>query len=637
MASDRPGIDWGAIAAWLLPFGLIVYLGLEGGGFDPLVHDQVGIAAWWLLLAVVAVGALPRRPLGTEALVALGLLAAFSLWVLLSLTWTESTERSFADAARVLTYLGIFALALLSRDSRETQRLVGAVAAGIAVVITVALLSRFHPTWFDTALQTGRILGSEDRLSFPVNYWNALAALAAMALPLFLHLAAGAQSLLARAASAAAMPALMLTLYFTLSRGGIGAAAIAVVIYLALAADRLPKLLSLAIAAAGGALLINLAHDRPELRDGLTTTLAHDQGTEMLWLTVFICLGVGVIQAGIAALSDRAERPSWTRPSPGFTLGSSALVAVALLFGAATADAPGRVSDAWTEFKEGGGPGEGTERLSSAAGESRYQFWASTLDENATAPLIGTGSGTFQFWWTREGDTDETVHDAHSLYMQTLGELGIIGALALLGFLGFVVVCAIRTAILSDGSERSRLAAALAGFAVFLLTAAVDWMWQIPVVPVAALMLASGLVLGTRASAVKPRLTLPWRLGTVAVGLLAIVAIAIPLASTSLVRQSQAEVRDGNLEAALGDARSAQNVEPGAAGPRLQQALILELTGDLPAAEAAAREATDRESTNWRNWLVLSRIAAQRGRAEAAVAAYEEARSLNPLAEVFLR
>lgn len=630
-------LDWAAVGAWLLCFGLVVFLGLEGGGYDPLVHDQVGIAVWWVVLLTVGVGALPWRRLGGTALAALCLLAALALWTLLSLSWTESVERSFVDAARALTYVGVFALVLLTRGSRESQRLIGAVAAGIAFVVGIALLSRLHPAWFDSAQQTGTILESEDRLSYPLNYWNALAALTAIGVPLLLQLASGARSVLARAASAAALPALMLTLYFTLSRGGIAAATIATAIFLAFAADRLPKLLSVAVTACGGAILIVLAHSREELRDGMTNSVAHDQGTELLLLGILVCLVVGAVQAGIAVLGERAERPAWTRPSRGFSAGACAAVAVALLLVAGLADAPGRASDGWTEFKEGGGPGEGTERLGSVAGENRYQFWSSTLDENATAPLNGTGSGTFQFWWAREGEGAETVHDAHSLYLQTLGELGIVGLVLLLAFLGFVLVCGVRSALLSDAAERSRLAAMLAGFSVFAMTAAVDWMWQVPAVPVAALLLAAGLTLGATAQGEKPRLALGWRLGTVAVGLAAIAAIAIPLASLSLVRQSEAEARAGGLPAALEDARSAQNVEPAAASPRLQQALVLELLGDFPGAEAAAREAVDRESTNWRNWLVLSRIAAEAGRAKASVAAYEEARSLNPHASVFQR
>jgi hypothetical protein len=636
VADVRADWDWMAAAAWALCFGLVVLLGLEGGGYDPLVHDQVGIAAWWALLALVAVGLLPRRRLGPTAVVGLALLAAFAVWVCLSLIWTESAERTFVDAARVLTYVALFALVLISRDGRETQRLIGAVAAGIVVIAAVALLSRLHPDWFPTAQQTGRILEAEDRLSFPLNYWNALAALTAIGIPLLLQLASQARFVLTRAAAAAALPVMVLVVYLTLSRGGIGAAAIATLIFLLVAADRLPKLVTLGIAGSGGALLVALAHEREALREGLGTALAHEQGDELMLLVIVVCAAVGLLQAAIAVSGRRWQRPGWSKPSrqgamAGFALGAIAVVVVALAI-----DAPGRASDAWSEFKEGGGPGEGTERLTSAAGESRYQFWVSTTDQNATAPLTGTGSGTFQFWWAREGDTAETVRDAHSLYMQTLGELGIVGLLLLLSFFAWVFVNGLRAALLSDAEERSRLAAALAGFSVFLMTAAVDWMWQIPVVPVAALLLACGLLVA-RDGAAKPRLAIPWRVGVAAAAVLAIVAIAIPLASTSLVRQSQAAVRAGDLEAALEDARDAQNVEPAAATPRLQQALVLELLGDLPAAEGAAREAIERESTNWRLWLVLSRIAAENGRIGASVAAYKEARALNPLSEIFER
>jgi hypothetical protein len=635
-AKIRADWDWAAAASTALCFGLVLFLGLEGGGYDPLVHDQVGIAVWWALLATVAVGLLPRRRLGPAALAALGLLTAFALWIGLSLVWTESVEKTLTDFARALSYVAVFALVLLSRDGRETQRLIGAVAAAIVAVAVVALLSRLHPDWFPTAQQTGKILESEDRLSFPLNYWNALAALTAIGVPLLLQLASGARWILTRAAAAAALPAMVLVLYLTLSRGGIGATAIAVLVFLVVAADRLPKLVPLAIAALAGAFLIVLAHDREALHEGLANATAREQGDELMPIVILVCAAVGALQAGFSALGRRWQRPDWSRPSKQGTWAGVALGALVLLVAALAIGAPGRVSDAWSEFKEGGGPGEGSERLSSAAGESRYQFWTSTLDENATAPLIGTGSGTFQVWWAREGDEAETVRDAHSLYMQTLGELGIVGILLLLSFLAWVFVSGLRAALLSDAEERSRLAAALAGFTVFLLTAAVDWMWQVPVVPVAALMLASGLLVAGGGGA-KPRLPVPWRVGVAVVSLAAIVAIAIPLASLSHTRQSQASVRGGDYAAALEDARSAQNVEPAAATPRLQQALVLELMEDFPAAEAAAREAVDRESTNWRLWLVLSRIAAENGRADAAVDAYKEARNLNPRGEIFQR
>jgi Flp pilus assembly protein TadD len=76
-------------------------------------------------------------------------------------------------------------------------------------------------------------------------------------------------------------------------------------------------------------------------------------------------------------------------------------------------------------------------------------------------------------------------------------------------------------------------------------------------------------------------------------------------------------------------------VQPGAATPRVQEALLLESKGEYAPAEEAARAATEREPTNWKTWLLLSRIEAQQGRAEAALRDFRAARSLDPLSEIF--
>jgi len=113
--------------------------------------------------------------------------------------------------------------------------------------------------------------------------------------------------------------------------------------------------------------------------------------------------------------------------------------------------------------------------------------------------------------------------------------------------------------------------------------------------------------------------------------------IAIPLAATTLLRDSEADARAGELESALADARTAQNVQPDSAAPRLQQALVLEEQGNLGLAAGAALSATAKEPVSWRNWLILSRIEAERGRAAAAVRDYSKARSLNPRSSLFQR
>lgn len=633
-------IDWGATWTSVLCFVLVAYLGFKGGGYDPLVHDPVGIAVWWVLLIAVAVGALPRERPSRLAWAALGSLVLFVIWTALSLGWTESIDKTSADVARISVYLGILALALLSRDRRDAQRIVSAVGAAIVLVSVLGMLSRLHPAWFPEAAATGRFLEDPERLSYPLNYWNGLGGLIAIGLPLLLQIATCARTTLVRALAAAALPALMLTIFMTLSRGGIAAAVLSVALFLVLTSDRLPKLLTLLVAVVGGAVLVVALDARDALQSGLANDAAHRQGTSLLWITIAVCIAVGLVQVILSSAQAGHARPAWTRvprqTALYTTLGAVAVVVVVAL----AAGAPSRISNGWDEFKRGGGPGSGVGRLGSVAGQSRYQLWSAAVHENATAPWKGTGSGTFEFWWARNGDTDETVRDTHSLYLQTLGELGIVGLALLSAFLALILVAGARLLLAAGEESRPQVAAAIAGFAAFCVTAVFDWMWQIPVLPVAALLLGSVMLssrLSSSRSEGRAAFPLPLRIATGAVALVAIVAIAIPLASTTLVRQSEADARGGDLGGALKDARTAQNVQPDAAGPRLQQALVLEAQGQLAAAAVAATAATEREETNWRNWLVLSRIEAERGRAGPAVADYRRARSLNPRSTVFQR
>ena len=243
--------------------------------------------------------------------------------------------------------------------------------------------------------------------------------------------------------------------------------------------------------------------------------------------------------------------------------------------------------------------------------------------------MTGTGSGTYEFWWAREGDIASFVRDTHSLPLQTLGELGVPGFLLLSGFMGLVFVGGIRRALRAASDHRVQLAAALGGCSAFLLATLVDWPWQIAVLPVSFLLLASVLLTaGDRKIGTPPSWAV--RGAGAAMGILAIVAIAIPLASTSAVRTSQFEARAGDLPSALESARTARNIQPSASTPHLQEALVLERLGNLPQAAEAARAAAEREATNWRPWFVLARIEARRGLIGKSIEAFREARELNP-------
>ena len=83
-------IDLSVLASWLLGFGLVFYLALEGGGYDSIVRGRVGIVIWWIAIVATLAGAMPLRRHGKLPMVALGLFAGFVAWTALSLAWTES-------------------------------------------------------------------------------------------------------------------------------------------------------------------------------------------------------------------------------------------------------------------------------------------------------------------------------------------------------------------------------------------------------------------------------------------------------------------------------------------------------------------------------------------------------------------
>jgi tetratricopeptide (TPR) repeat protein len=219
-----------------------------------------------------------------------------------------------------------------------------------------------------------------------------------------------------------------------------------------------------------------------------------------------------------------------------------------------------------------------------------------------------------------------------------------VGLALLIGFCVVVLGAAIRLVVRSRYEERTRAAGVAAALVAFLVFAAFDWIWQMPVVPAVFLLLAAAVLAPSRTAAKKstsasrrlaaPRLA---RLGAVALGVGSLIAIAFPLATSSALSQSQAAASAGNTVAALADAREAVRLEPGSAAAQLQVALVLESGRDYPAAIAAARRAVGDEPQNWSNWLTLSRLEAEAGHANASVSAYRQARSLNPRSSLFRR
>ena len=335
---------------------------------------------WWALLLGALAGILPVARPTPAARIALGLLAAFTAWNALACTWTLSTERSLQELSRVVGYLGVVLLGTVAVRDRERalRRVVDAVALAAVIVAALAVLSRLRPGTFSSARNVAALLpGTSGRLAWPLDYWNALAAMMALGVPLLLSIAGSARAVTTRALAAGALPLLALCGYLTFSRGGAIEAGVGLVVFLLGARDRLPKLATILAAAGASALLVLDAGHRHAVERGLGDGAARHQGAGLLLLTGVACGLVAVIQVGIVRLEGRRTNVGHRGlPQRGRRLLVAGVVALGLL-AAAGLGAPHRVARAWSEFKRpdatlpsqttigrfGAASGEGTLRL----------------------------------------------------------------------------------------------------------------------------------------------------------------------------------------------------------------------------------------------------------------------------------
>lgn len=643
------GIDPPAVAAWLLPFAAILLLAFSGGGYDPIIRGQAGIVVWWTILVGAGVGSVAIHG-GRVAWVVAGLFAAFLAWTALGLTWTQSAERTTAEVARVAMLLGVLLLGLAAQGRVAARHTINGAACAIALIAGAAVLSRLQPQLFPAQELDEIFPASRARLAYPLGYWNLLAGLVVMGVPLLMAAGGAARTTLGRAAATAALPLAGLCIFLTVSRGGLLAAAVAVPAFLLLAPDRLPKLAHAAVGGLGAFMLCLAADRREAVQQNLGDALARQQGDELLGLAVLVCVGVGLVAAGLALVDRHAVRPAWSRPPRRIT----GALTVALVAGAAVvavlAGGADYAGDRIDEFKA---PSSATavsfddavSRLRSVAGNGRYQYWQVSEQAAAAHPLRGAGPGTFEFLWAQKGTEPGFIRNAHSLWFESLAEAGYVGLVLIVAFFIAVIGTGVFRALRAiDAEHRGALAAATAALVGFCVCASIEWAWQMTVLPAAAMLLAAVAVAGraerplrarTDALPVGPRP--PQRVGLALLAVAALVAIGLPTAAAGDLRDSQRRAAGGDLQGAFDSARSAAALQPAAASPHLQKALVLERAGELDRALVEAREATTAEATNWRTWLVRSRLEARTGAADAALASYTRARRLNPRSSLFAR
>jgi Tfp pilus assembly protein PilF len=119
------------------------------------------------------------------------------------------------------------------------------------------------------------------------------------------------------------------------------------------------------------------------------------------------------------------------------------------------------------------------------------------------------------------------------------------------------------------------------------------------------------------------------------VGWLLMCAQAIPWLTDLQIRASAAAVNRNEARSAVQHALNAKNLEPWASSPYLQLALVQEQMGNLESARKWIQKAIERDSADWRLWLVSARIETKAGNISEARQRLQHAASLNPRSPLF--
>ena len=633
--------------AWTAPVliaAAYAALAYSSGGYSTEVIAAATVGIWWVVIVALITRLVPRRPIPPLAIVSGACLAAFGGLTALSMIWANDASRAFTEVVRVAGYLGLFVLTVVVSARTGARPWLAGIAIGIVVVVVGADLSRFDPSLFGGADRSifVSLPASNGRLSYPVGYWNGLGAILAIGLLLLAWFGSFASSRLWRAAATAALPVLGLAMYLTSSRGGLAAMAVGVCVFLVFSREWVRILGTLVIGALTSAVLIGLTSQWEDLRHALTTHDAYVQGRWLALATVLCVLAAGAARYVADGWLGRVRLPRKVARR-----GLAAVVVLGLIVLAFS-----HPIDRLRDFSNSNdiasaSSATGSGHIGSFSGTGRSQFWGQAIDAFDSDPVIGIGAGNYELWWNQHHPIDLITIDAHSLYLQTLAELGILGILLLLGFLGTALYAGwravVRRADVGNGGEV--MGAALAVFLAGLTSAAFDWTWQLPAAFVPVIVMAallSGPASQPVAVVAEPgvtRLTPRWRArgGQYGLGVATLLCawVAIWVAGDQLVASVQLDssrtaLANGDFESAAQSARNASAIQPWSSEAQVQLALAERGNGDFAASVAAAREAVDRASHDWRPWLVFAESTAAAGNRRGAEYGLAIANRLSP-------
>ena len=259
-------------------------------------------------------------------------------------------------------------------------------------------------------------------------------------------------------------------------------------------------------------------------------------------------------------------------------------------------------------------------RLLDVSGNARADYWRVALWMVEREPVVGMGAGSFHRWWLERRTLDQDVRNAHNLYLETLAELGIVGLGLLLAALA-VPLSAVRRARRSAGGP-----VAAAVYSAFLVHAALDWDWQIPVITLIAVACGGALIALARGDHEVSIAARGRRTAFVLVALAPLIFAIGVHGGNSRMQAAQDALDQGQARRAVAEARGARRWMPWAASPWRVTGEALTLTGQRQDAVVAFRRALAANEDDWETWFDLSLVETGMRR----TVAFDRARALNP-------
>lgn len=581
-------------------------------------HDSGSIAAaaphgflpYALFATAVLAGVLLLRgaawPRG-RGLAALGLLLALAAWATASLAWAPMPSLARDEGLLTAFYAVALALPLVSLHSAAARTGALALVTSVLGCFTLAVAVRVG---FGTDAAS---LFPDGRLSFPITYANAQAALVALGFwPALLLASRERGSVAARALALGGASAFLGATTLAQSKGAMLGLVVAAAVLLAVSPQRLRLLLPLAVCAAIEALAFTQL--TAPYRDA-SRAAAHGAGRAVL-----VGAAVAALAGASVAIADRRLKLA-ARTVDRVAVAIAVAAALAALggcvaFATAVPHPEAWAQDRWAQFTHLDPNAGGSTHLL-ALGSNRYDFWRVSLLEWERHPIAGCGARCFGPAYLQLGRSAETPARAHSLPLEVLGEQGLIGFALLAGALVSLA------GLLGRGARAGMVTAGagLGAFTTWLVQASVDWTWTFPAVTVPALVLAGVGAAATGTRPLAPHLRRAWAPALVA---LALVVFAPPWVAQWLTDRALA---GGGVGSPSTDLRWARRLDPVSTAPVIAQAAL------APTADAEIellRQAARMEPHVVQTQYFLGSALLNTGRRDEARAVFQRALRLDP-------